>query len=132
MVVFTSLADLQTYIKEQKRAELSLGLVPTMGALHDGHRSLIEKSRQENDRTICSIYVNPTQFNNPADLQLYPRTLEADTRLLAETGCDAVFAPDNATMYTSQPTLRLNFGHLESVMEGRFRPGHFNGVGLVV
>lgn len=132
MVVFTNLTDLQSYTKEQERQGLSIGLVPTMGALHGGHRSLIETSRQENDRTICSIYVNPTQFNNLSDLQLYPRTLEADTRLLAETGCDAVFVPDNNTMYASQPTLRLNFGHLESVMEGRFRPGYFNGVSLVV
>jgi pantoate--beta-alanine ligase len=132
MEVFTSLTDLQSYIKEQKRKGLSIGLVPTMGALHKGHRSLIERSRQENDQTICSIYVNPTQFNNSSDLQLYPRTLESDTRLLAETGCNAVFVPDNMTMYASQPTLRLNFGHLESVMEGQFRPGHFNGVGLVV
>jgi pantoate--beta-alanine ligase len=103
-----------------------------MGALHAGHISLIERARQENDRTICSIFVNPTQFNNPGDLQQYPRTLEADRLLLEKAGCDAVFAPSNEVMYHQPPRLRLDFGRLEQVMEGQFRPGHFNGVGLVV
>lgn len=128
----TELSPLQTYLKQQKKDGKTLGLVPTMGALHAGHISLIERSRQDNDRTICSIFVNPTQFNNPSDLQKYPRTLEADQLLLEKAGCDAVFAPANEVMYPQPPSLRLDFGRLEQVMEGQFRPGHFNGVGLVV
>jgi len=132
MVLITELSPLQTYLKQQKKDGKTLGLVPTMGALHAGHISLIERSRHDNDRTICSIFVNPTQFNNPGDLQKYPRTLEADQLLLEKAGCDAVFAPANDVMYHQPPRLRLDFGRLEQVMEGQFRPGHFNGVGLVV
>ncbi|GAB3772622.1 pantoate--beta-alanine ligase [Spirosoma horti] len=103
-----------------------------MGALHEGHITLIDAARSENDVVVSSIFVNPTQFNNPDDLARYPRTLEDDCQKLAAAGCDVVFAPSVAEMYPEPTTLRLNFGELETVMEGAFRPGHFNGVGTVV
>ena len=103
-----------------------------MGALHEGHATLLETARQENDVVVSSIFVNPTQFNNPDDLARYPRTLEADYTLLEAAGCDLVFVPAVAEMYPGSPQLQLNFGALETIMEGAFRPGHFNGVGIVV
>lgn len=110
----------------------TIGLVPTMGALHQGHLELIKTAKAENDWVVCSIFVNPTQFNNPEDLARYPRTLEADRKLLESVGCDAVFAPSVEEMYPAAPDLKMDFGLLETVMEGAFRPGHFNGVGIVV
>ncbi|MBC8153667.1 MAG: pantoate--beta-alanine ligase [Bacteroidetes bacterium] len=110
-----------------------VGLVPTMGALHEGHLTLIAEARRVPDQlVVASIFVNPVQFNNPADLARYPRTLDADCRLLGSAGCDAVFAPSAEEMYPEPPALTLNFGELETSMEGAFRPGHFNGVGIVV
>ncbi len=103
-----------------------------MGALHKGHISLIKASKADNDVTVCSIFVNPTQFNNPEDLLKYPRTLEADCAMLEAAGCDVVFAPSADEMYPDQPLLKFDFGALETVMEGASRPGHFNGVGIVV
>lgn len=103
-----------------------------MGALHAGHLALIDASKAQNDLTVCSIFVNPTQFNNPDDLARYPKTLEADCRMLEEAGCNLVFAPSVDEIYPTSPVLKLNFGELETVLEGAFRPGHFNGVGLVV
>lgn len=114
------------------RSEKTIGFVPTMGALHEGHVTLIDTARSENDVVVSSIFVNPTQFNNPDDLARYPRTLEDDCQKLAAAGCDVVFTPSVAEMYPEPTTLRLNFGELETVMEGAFRPGHFNGVGTVV
>lgn len=110
----------------------SVGFVPTMGALHNGHISLIEQAKSENLLVICSIFVNPTQFNNADDLKRYPRTPDQDLAMLAAAGCDAVFIPNEAEIYSSRPQMRLHFGNLEEVMEGAHRPGHFNGVGLVV
>lgn len=110
----------------------SIGFVPTMGALHRGHISLIERAKAENDLVVCSIFVNPTQFDNPEDLKKYPRTLETDCQLLEAARCDFVFAPSAEEMYPTSPELSLNFGNLETVMEGAFRNGHFNGVGIVV
>lgn len=115
-----------------QRQQSSVGLVPTMGALHQGHLELVKAARAENDLVVCSIFVNPTQFNNPDDLSAYPRTLEADCRLLESVGCDIVFAPSVEEIYPYPLDLSLNFGTLETVMEGAFRPGHFNGVGIVV
>ena len=103
-----------------------------MGALHEGHLELIRNSQNDNQVTICSIFVNPSQFNNPTDLQKYPRTLDADTALLQKTGCDALFCPEVETMYESPGILHFDFGPLDKVMEGEFRPGHFSGVALVV
>ncbi|MBC3786195.1 pantoate--beta-alanine ligase [Spirosoma utsteinense] len=109
-----------------------VGLVPTMGALHEGHLTLIETARQAGDLVVASIFVNPVQFNNPDDLARYPRTLEEDCRMLEAAGCDIVFAPSVTEMYPNPPAMRLSFGDLETVMEGAHRPGHFNGVGIVV
>jgi pantoate--beta-alanine ligase len=108
------------------------GFVPTMGALHKGHISLVEKAVNENDIVVVSVFVNPTQFNDPKDLERYPRNLEADLRLLEETGCDLVFAPSVNEIYPEPDTREFNFGTLETVMEGKHRPGHFNGVAQVV
>ncbi|MFT2010409.1 pantoate--beta-alanine ligase [Pontibacter sp. 13R65] len=110
----------------------SIGFVPTMGALHEGHLQLVRAAALQNDVTICSIFVNPTQFNNPDDYKLYPRSLEQDTAALAEAGCHYLFAPSTSDMYPEQSVLRFSFGVLEEVMEGAHRPGHFNGVATVV
>jgi pantoate--beta-alanine ligase len=110
----------------------SIGFVPTMGALHDGHMTLIRRARKENDICVCSIFVNPTQFDNQSDLDKYPRTLEKDCQLLEKNGCDIVFAPSAKEMYPSLPNIQFDFGPLERVMEGANRKGHFNGVGIVV
>lgn len=109
-----------------------IGFVPTMGALHEGHLQLLRASVQENDITVCSIFVNPTQFNNPDDYKLYPRTIEQDTELLKTVGCDILFAPKAEDVYVQQSLLQFSFGPLEAVMEGEHRPGHFNGVATVV
>ena len=132
MQVFHTIKSLQVFLKSERLAGKSVGLVPTMGALHNGHLSLIEASKKENGLTVCSIFVNPTQFNNAQDLAVYPRTLDADCQMLESVGCDAVFAPNVEEMYPQLPNLKFDFGDLERVMEGQFRPGHFNGVGIVV
>ncbi|AUD07171.1 pantoate--beta-alanine ligase [Spirosoma pollinicola] len=128
---FDTVAALRQHLNSI-RSEQTIGLVPTMGALHEGHITLIETARRENDVVVSSIFVNPTQFNNPDDLARYPRTLEEDCEKLEAAGCDVVFAPSVSEMYPETPLLRMNFGELETVMEGAFRPGHFNGVGIVV
>lgn len=110
----------------------SLGFVPTMGALHQGHLDLVAESLSQTDYTLVSIFVNPTQFNSHEDFQNYPNTLEADLALLDSKGVDAVFLPSTDTLYPKPPQLSIDFGHLSRVLEGKFRPGHFNGVGLVV
>jgi pantoate--beta-alanine ligase len=132
MEVFTSIQSLRSFLSQQRKLNKTIGLVPTMGALHEGHISLLDASIAANDTTVCSIFVNPTQFNNSEDLAKYPRTLEADCRMLEKAGCSAVFAPSVDEMYPEKPALTVNFGSLETVMEGASRPGHFNGVGIVV
>ena len=132
MEIFKKIAPLKVYLEEIRRSGKTIGLVPTMGALHNGHITLISASRAQNSHTICSIYVNPMQFNNPADLQKYPRSLEQDVKLLEAAGCDAVFCPDNEDMYEGKSVLKFDFGDLDKVMEGKYRPGHFSGVALVV
>jgi pantoate--beta-alanine ligase len=132
MEVFTSISDLRLYIKSKRASQFTVGFVATMGALHEGHQTLISASTAQNDITVCSIFVNPTQFNNPEDLKKYPRNLDQDLALLKESGCSAVFAPSVEEMYAHMPVLSFNFGSLETVMEGAARPGHFNGVGIVV
>jgi pantoate--beta-alanine ligase len=132
MQIFMESGPLQAYTRQQKRQQLSIGLVPTMGALHAGHISLIDASRKANDLTVCSIFVNPTQFNNPTDLEKYPRTPDADLAMLSEAGCDVVFCPQVSTMYAQRSQMKLDFGQLDKILEGEFRPGHFSGVGLVV
>lgn len=132
MQIFTTLRSLRDFIISEKAAGKSIGFVPTMGALHAGHASLVDKAVEQNDVVVCSIFVNPIQFNNSEDLVKYPRTLEEDCKILEELGCDVVFAPTVDEMYPIEPELKLNFGELERVMEGAQRPGHFNGVGIVL
>ena len=132
MRIFEEIKPLRAFINSQKQLGLSVGLVPTMGALHAGHVELIKTCKAENDLTVCSIYVNPTQFNNSSDLEKYPRTLGLDEKLLQQAGCDVIFAPSNMEMYTQPNALKFDFGTLDKVLEGKFRPGHFSGVALVV
>ena len=132
MEIFKQIAPLKAFLRDFKRAGKSVGLVPTMGALHAGHVSLFRTARAENQVTVGSIFVNPIQFTNQNDLLKYPRTLEKDTELLQTVGCDVLFVPDNQEMYPERTTISIDFGGLDKVMEGEFRPGHFSGVALVV
>jgi pantoate--beta-alanine ligase len=132
MIVCSSIAELRAQLAVHRKNGNSIGFVPTMGALHKGHISLIIRAKNEADIVVCSIFVNPTQFNNAHDLAVYPRTLEADCALLQSADCDFVFAPSAAEMYQVPHQIKFDFGDLEHVMEGKFRPGHFNGVGIVV
>lgn len=132
MLLFTSPDALRAHLRKIQKPDTTLGLVPTMGALHEGHIQLVKRAVDENTHAIASIFVNPLQFNNPDDLTRYPRTLDEDCALLEAAGCALVFAPSVEEMYEQAPQLRLDFGNLEHVMEGAYRPGHFNGVGIVV
>ncbi len=132
MEVIEQVGTLRQTVQALRCNGKSIGFVPTMGALHEGHLQLLRASAQENDITICSIFVNPTQFNNQNDYKLYPRTLEQDIELLKTVGCDYLFAPNAEEVYPEQTLLQFSFGVLESVMEGEHRPGHFNGVATVV
>ena len=135
MKVINKISDLQAIIKQFKNDGKSIGLVPTMGALHKGHLSLVKNSISNNDITVVSIFVNPTQFNNPNDLASYPRTVDKDLELLQTVGCDVVFAPEADDIYSKSETdsrFEFDFEGLDKVMEGKFRPGHFNGVVQIV
>lgn len=132
MEIFSEIAPLRAFLRENRRSGKSIGLVPTMGALHQGHMALIKASKTNNDITVCTIYVNPTQFNNPGDLLKYPRSFEKDAEMLKKVGCDVIFNPSDNEMYGAKSLIKFDFGHLNSVMEGKFRPGHFSGVALVV
>lgn len=133
MIILRDLEEVQDLIREWKLSSKTIGFVPTMGALHKGHISLVENSKKENDRTIVSVFVNPTQFNNLEDLEKYPRTEQADASLLKEVGVDAVFFPTVEVIYPDgAESEKFNFQGLENQMEGKFRPGHFDGVGTVV
>jgi pantoate--beta-alanine ligase len=135
MKVINKTSDLQAIIEQFKNDGKSIGLVPTMGALHKGHLSLVKNSISNNDITVVSIFVNPTQFNNPNDLASYPRTVDKDLELLQTIGCDVVFAPEADDIYSKSETdsrFEFDFEGLDKVMEGKFRPGHFNGVVQIV
>ncbi len=132
MDVFRHKSETTRWAEQQKALGKSLGFVPTMGALHAGHLELVSRALRENDVVICSIFVNPIQFNKPEDLEKYPRTLDSDLRQLEDTGCDAVFCPDSEEMYPEKETKVFDFGHMDKVMEGKHRQGHFNGVAIVV
>lgn len=132
MQVFKTGEALNNYLNGIKKEGKTIGFVPTMGALHRGHLSLIIESKKCTDVTVASIFVNPTQFNNPNDLKNYPRDLEKDLNMLEGEGCDVVFAPSVEEMYPEPDTRHFNFSGLDSVMEGEHRPGHFNGVGQIV
>lgn len=132
MKIINSISELQKVIAGHRRQSKKIGLVTTMGALHDGHLVLVERCVRENDISVVSIFVNPTQFNDPNDLINYPRTPEKDAELLSKAGCNYIFMPSVEEMYPEPDTRVFNFGALANVMEGRFRPGHFNGVAQIV
>ncbi|MGK7395187.1 MAG: pantoate--beta-alanine ligase [Candidatus Cyclobacteriaceae bacterium M3_2C_046] len=132
MVIFKKIEPLKAFLKQKFLASQKVGFVPTMGALHQGHLSLLEQSKQDNQVTVCSIYINPTQFNNPRDLRTYPRNYQKDQHLLENIGCDVLFLPEDQVMYPQKSFINFDLGPLDQVMEGSHRPGHFNGVALVV
>lgn len=132
MQTIHSIKELQACLSDAKNAGKSVGLVPTMGALHEGHASLVRRSVKENDITVVSIFLNPTQFNDPKDLERYPRTLESDCRLLEECSAQIAFAPSVSEMYPEPDTRSFSYPPTDSVMEGVRRPGHFNGVCQIV
>lgn len=132
MKVFDKIVDLQNELFEVRKEGKEIGLVPTMGALHEGHASLIKRSVKENGVTVVSVFLNPTQFNDKGDLERYPRNLKADCKLVEECGADYVFAPSVEEMYPIQDMRQFEFPPVSTVMEGAKRPGHFNGVCQVV
>ena len=132
MKLFEKIVDLQNELFEVRKEGKKMGLVPTMGALHQGHASLVKRSVKENDVTVVSVFLNPTQFNDKADLERYPRNLDADCKLLEECHADYVFAPSVKEMYPTPDNRQFNFPPVTTVMEGAKRPGHFNGVCQVV
>ena len=133
MKVLKSKKTLIDYVERQREMGKKIGFAPTMGALHQGHLSLYKAAKKENDEVISSIFVNPTQFNNPDDFQKYPKTLEKDLELLEKAGVDAVYVPNVEEMYPDGlNSKKYNFDGLENEMEGKYRPGHFDGVGTIV
>ena len=132
MKIIKKIVDLQNELFEVRKEGKSVGLVPTMGALHEGHASLVKRSVKENDVTVVSVFLNPTQFNDQGDLDRYPRTLEADCKLLEECGADYCLAPSVEEMYPVADNRHFEFPPVSTVMEGAKRPGHFNGVCQVV
>lgn len=133
MQVITSTIELSKYISAIRFQEKSIGFVPTMGALHQGHASLVRRAKAENDVVIVSVFVNPTQFNNPADLSNYPRTLESDKEILESIHTDVLFLPSISEIYPENLIQKeVDLGKLDQVMEGKFRPGHFKGIVQVV
>lgn len=134
MRIFENIVALQAFIAEAKRNGLTIGFVPTMGALHAGHISLVQEAKKACDLCVVSIFVNPTQFNDPKDLHTYPRTVEADSELLRSYGADAAFVPRVEVIYPEDETIRNDYevGRVAEVMEGKHRPGHFQGVMQVV
>jgi pantoate--beta-alanine ligase len=134
MILFKRAGELAGWLQEQRKAGKEIGFVPTMGALHPGHISLIEISKKSSGLTLCSIFVNPTQFNDPGDFQKYPITIEKDIYLLEKSGTDVLFLPEVADMYPggTQDLEKYALGRLETILEGKYRPGHFQGVCQVV
>lgn len=132
MQILRDISSMKAWVKAQKATSRTIGFVPTMGALHEGHLHLLDTSRSKNDLTVCSIFVNPAQFNNAQDLAKYPRTFDKDAALLTQRGCDALFYPSTGEMYPEPSSVSIDFGELDKILEGKFRPGHFNGVALVV
>lgn len=143
MILFKKATDIHKYIDSQQKNGSSVGFIPTMGALHQGHISLVEMSKMSNQFTVCSLFVNPTQFNDPKDFEKYPVTLEKDIAMLEAVGCDALFLPAVTDMYpeagTNNQALKgllttkhYELGYLEEILEGKFRPGHFQGVCMIM
>ena len=133
MRIYSTIKDISSYVSAQQRKSKKVGFVPTMGALHEGHLSLLRKAKKENDVVVCSIFVNPTQFNQQSDLDNYPRTLERDQDLLKSTGCDVLFVPEVSEMYPDEVKQEpIQLGDITKNMEGAKRPGHFEGVATIV
>lgn len=134
MILFKKAEDLHKWLEIQRKAEKKIGFVPTMGALHSGHISLIQSSEKENEITVASIFINPTQFNDPKDFEKYPVTIEKDIDMLEEAGCNVLFMPDAKEVYPGgiKSSKHYDLGYLEKILEGKFRPGHFQGVCMVV
>jgi pantoate--beta-alanine ligase len=132
MLIFTKITEIQAFLAALKNEQKTVGFVPTMGALHTGHVSLIQQSKKLCDVTVCSIFVNPTQFNDRKDLDRYPRMPEKDIQLLKDATCDVLFMPSEDEMYPKQEKEVFDFGYLDAVLEGKYRPGHFSGVAQVV
>ncbi len=132
MKVFNSIHSLRSFLAHEKSKGTTIGFVPTMGALHQGHLELVKIAARQNDKVVVSIFVNPTQFNKQEDFDKYPRNVEADLSKLSAEACDAVFLPDPNEMYPADSVLSFNVGYLDTMMEGAFRPGHFAGVSMVV
>ncbi|MDL2231191.1 pantoate--beta-alanine ligase [Porphyromonadaceae bacterium OttesenSCG-928-L07] len=132
MKVVDTKKELTGLIEAYRNSNKTIGLVPTMGALHEGHLSLVQEANKICDISIVTIFVNPTQFNDPEDLKRYPRTPDADLALLESAGCDIVFMPSVEEVYPEKDTRQFQFGYIESIMEGAKRPGHFNGVAQIV
>jgi pantoate--beta-alanine ligase len=134
MIIYKQSVTLQAYVQEKSAAKLSVGFVPTMGALHEGHISLLRKSKEIAHITVCSIFINPTQFNNQQDFKKYPVTLEKDIYLLEKNGCDVLFLPEVNEIYPGGnfDHKLFNLGYIEHLLEGKYRPGHFQGVCQVV
>ncbi|MBE9585025.1 pantoate--beta-alanine ligase [Mucilaginibacter sp. JRF] len=129
---FTTKQQIRQHLQPLRKDGATIGFVPTMGALHQGHLSLIARAKQECDMVVCSIFVNPTQFNDPKDLEKYPRPIEADIQKLEQAGCDVLFNPDVNEIYAGNEQWHLDIGELERLLEGAFRPGHYQGVTQVV
>jgi pantoate--beta-alanine ligase len=132
MKIYTNVDEIKSHLKNVREAGKTIGFVPTMGALHDGHMSLIREARQDSGYVVASIFVNPEQFNNKEDLEKYPRTKKADIEKLEEAKCDVLFYPSIGEIYPTEDETVFEFGNLDKVMEGKFRPGHFQGVAKVV
>lgn len=134
MIILKTIPAIQQFIATEKQLGKTIGFVPTMGALHAGHTSLVAKAKQESDLVVVSIFVNPTQFNDPKDLEKYPVTVEADTEKLVSAGVDVLFLPSVAEMYPSEASRLMDYdlGYIDTVLEAEARPGHFRGVALVV
>lgn len=131
MEIFTTIAALQNHLQNQNTPK-PIGLVPTMGALHNGHLSLIKTAKQQTETVVCSIFVNPTQFTDASDLEKYPRPIEADIKLLEQAECDVLFMPEVTEMYPQKEYWHLDIGEIEHRLEGEFRPGHYQGVMQIV
>lgn len=132
MIIARTVSELQKHIADALNKNMQIGFVPTMGALHKGHIALAERCVKENDWSVCSVFVNPTQFNNPDDLKQYPRTEEEDLKMLEKAQCQLVFIPSVEEMYPNRQLLDIHFGELENILEGKYRPGHFQGVATIV
>jgi len=134
MILYKKEADLRNYLDIQEKKDKKIGFVPTMGALHPGHVALVTASKKDNSITVCSIFVNPSQFNDPKDFKKYPVTIENDIMMLESSGCDILFLPSVAEIYPNGTTGHTNYdlGYLETILEGKYRPGHFQGVCMVM